>query len=214
MLRAGDGFLALIPSDHVYFYRMGDPAWKFIWMMWTGPALVSIWESLNQTDVRLLRKRASSPEVGFVQSLLSRRKSGDFFTKTDAIDSYRLLLELCDREEKVSSSRPHARIAGRLERETRRRPNASIGKDGLAAAFSLSRFQFYRALRQETGLSPKDWIVRRRLDRACRLLRETQKPIAEIAVEVGVPDANYFARLFRKRIGFTPRAWRRLFLAG
>jgi AraC-like DNA-binding protein len=213
VLERGHGFFARVPSDHLYFYQPGDPAWRFIWVMWTGPALPSIWESLNQTNVRIFKRDASAAGIRFVQFLLAQRASGDPFRKTDAVDAYRLLLDLCHHDEESPSSRHGRRVVSRLEKQIRRRPAMPIGKDGLAASLSLSRFQLYRALRRETGLSPKDWLLRRRIDHACRLLRHTRKPIAEIAVEVGLPDANYFARLFRRRIGFTPRAWRKLFSA-
>ena len=209
-LEPGRGFLARIPSDHLYYFAQGDPAWHFVWAMWSGPALGAIWESLNQTDVRLLSASPSGPEAGFVRALVRRRTSGLPSTRAEALDSYRLLLDLCSpgRDERRSAA---SRLIPRLEKAVKRHPAASIGKDGLASALALSRFQLYRAVRKETGRGPKEWTARRRLDRACRLLRDTRRTVAEIAVEVGLPDANYFARFFRKQTGFSPGGWRRLF---
>ena len=205
------GFLARLPSDHVYYHRAGDPAWHFIWAMWSGPAARGLWESLNKTDVRIISGRPPGPEVARLRLLIRGRASGLPSTPADSAEAYRLLLDLCRPGPTPAPLRRGAALLPRLEKTVRRRPTAPIGKDGLAASLDISRFQLYRAMRRETGLGPKEWTARRRVDQACRLLRGTRQPVAEIAVAVGLPDANYFARFFRKQTGFTPSAWRRVF---
>jgi AraC-like DNA-binding protein len=64
-------------------------------------------------------------------------------------------------------------------------------------------------VRQRTGRTVVDWITERRMAEARRLLSGTDVPVAEIARRVGLPDAGYFARVFRRSHGTTPRAWRR-----
>ncbi|GAA3434163.1 helix-turn-helix transcriptional regulator [Kutzneria kofuensis] len=64
-------------------------------------------------------------------------------------------------------------------------------------------------VRQRTGRTVLDWITERRMVQARRLLAETGLPVSEIAHRVGIPDAGYFARVFRHSNGMTPRAWRR-----
>lgn len=64
-------------------------------------------------------------------------------------------------------------------------------------------------VRQRTGRTVLDWIIERRLAQARRLLAETDLPVADIARRVGVPDPGYFARVFRRGNGVSPRAWRR-----
>jgi AraC family transcriptional regulator len=99
------------------------------------------------------------------------------------------------------------------EKLLRHELGSPVGKSGLASRLGLSRFQFYRALKQELGISPHEWTARQRVARACLLLKTTRRSIADIAVDSGLPDANYFARFFRQRTGFSPRDWRRLFAA-
>lgn len=176
-------------------------------MMWAGPALRSVLDALSKTDVRLTE--TGSPEL--VRSLLLSRSNGLPSTPDESVEAYRLLIDLF--RPKAVSRMQTAPVLPRLEAAARRQPSAQVGKEGLAAALRLSRFQLYRAVRKETGRGPKDWTARRRLNQACRLLRETSRPVSEIATEVGLPDANYFARFFRKRTGFSPRDWRRLFAA-
>ncbi|MBR4109741.1 MAG: AraC family transcriptional regulator [Oscillospiraceae bacterium] len=62
---------------------------------------------------------------------------------------------------------------------------------------------------QEQGMSIGKYILSRRMEEAKRLLRETSLPINEVGVAVGLPDASYFCRIFKKTCGMTPLKYRR-----
>lgn len=55
------------------------------------------------------------------------------------------------------------------------------------------------------GMPPTDYLTRVRILKSLELLQTTQLPIAEIAAQVGIDDANYFSRLFKKTVGYPPR---------
>ncbi|RMF23984.1 MAG: helix-turn-helix domain-containing protein, partial [Bacteroidetes bacterium] len=78
----------------------------------------------------------------------------------------------------------------------------------LAQRAATSRSQLHRKLKALTDFSPQQFIRKIRLDKARRLLRETDLSIAHIALECGFNDASYFARIFSKEIGQTPTAFR------
>lgn len=84
-----------------------------------------------------------------------------------------------------------------------------IAPQVVAGEFGCSLDHLNRRLRAEAGTSVGGLIRRGRLDTACRLLRSTERPVGEIGSEVGMDDANYFARWFRTHMGFTPSGWRR-----
>ena len=60
------------------------------------------------------------------------------------------------------------------------------------------------------GISPHQWLMRRRLHAARQLLAATDQPIAEIAGACGFADAAAFCRAFKRGEGTSPAAWRRL----
>lgn len=80
--------------------------------------------------------------------------------------------------------------------------------DKLASIAHMSRRSFLRVFQSATGTSPLAWLIEQRISRACGMLRHTDKPITEIAFEVGFNDSNYFTRQFRKATGFSPRDYR------
>ena len=66
--------------------------------------------------------------------------------------------------------------------------------------------------KKETGRSIIDYVLDRRIDEAKRLLLEGSASLPQIAEAVGFNDYNYFSRVFKKRSGYSPTAYKRLVL--
>lgn len=64
--------------------------------------------------------------------------------------------------------------------------------------------------KKETGHSIIDYIIAKRIDEAKRLLLECSLSLSGISELLGFHDYNYFSRVFKKRTGYTPSAYRRL----
>jgi len=78
----------------------------------------------------------------------------------------------------------------------------------MAAAAGLSPMHFAAQFRVATGQRPHDYLQRRRIERAQRLLRETALPLAEIALMAGFKAQAHFTTVFRRLVGTTPHRWR------
>jgi AraC family transcriptional regulator len=81
----------------------------------------------------------------------------------------------------------------------------------LAAAACLNSVYFGRQFKRTTQLSPHQFIIQRRLERAKTLLATTAQPIADIAAGCGFCHQEHLTRLFRSRCGITPWAYRKAF---
>ena len=68
----------------------------------------------------------------------------------------------------------------------------------------MSRFHFARVFRQIVGVSPMEYLLTLRIDRAKMLLVAGNLPLCEIATSVGFADQSHFTRRFRRRVGMTP----------
>ncbi|MFJ3485251.1 helix-turn-helix domain-containing protein [Pseudomonas sp. NPDC090202] len=84
----------------------------------------------------------------------------------------------------------------------------------VASECSLSRSHFSRAFKKNTGLSPRDWFLQLRLDKAKGLLVESDLSISQISLDCGFADQSHFTRVFTRVVGFTPFNWRRASAAG
>ncbi len=78
----------------------------------------------------------------------------------------------------------------------------------LAEEVSLSASHFSRLFVNRTGHSPIDYFIQLKIQRACRLLDNTDWSIAGIARETGFEDQFYFSRQFRKVMNMSPREYR------
>lgn len=73
----------------------------------------------------------------------------------------------------------------------------------------LGERQFYRKFKSRTGMTFIDYVQSVRIDEACRLLRSTDRKVADIASSVGYQDITFFNKLFRKKTGISPREYRK-----
>ena len=63
--------------------------------------------------------------------------------------------------------------------------------------------------RERFGEAPYAYLLRRRLETACLLLRSTALPVREIAFRLCFSDERYFATLFRQKTGLSPSQYRK-----
>jgi AraC family transcriptional regulator len=84
-----------------------------------------------------------------------------------------------------------------------------IKVDILARLAGLSASQFTRAFRRSTGVPPHRWHLNARIRRAQQLIRDTNQPLAEIALAIGFADQSHFANTFSRWMGVSPGVWRR-----
>ncbi len=65
--------------------------------------------------------------------------------------------------------------------------------------------------RTETGKTPGSYIQHVRLSQASRLLSNTDLTIQNISTMAGIPDANYFIKLFKREYSMTPNQYRKFY---
>lgn len=83
-----------------------------------------------------------------------------------------------------------------------------ITLEDLARRAHMSKSTLGRCFHECVGMSPMAYAIELRLKHAEHLLRDTTTRIRDIAPSVGIEDPSYFARLFRKRTGLEPSAYR------
>ena len=86
--------------------------------------------------------------------------------------------------------------------------NRHLYSDAVARLCNMSASHFSHAFRKTYGLTFQEFLLRYRVNRACRLLAtETSPKIAEVAFAVGFSDPSYFTRVFKRYIGVAPSSY-------
>jgi AraC family transcriptional regulator len=109
--------------------------------------------------------------------------------------------------------RPHSmhgnRRLGRLLEYVEDHLADDIGVSDLSHAAGVPIIDVNLGLRAATGLSPWQFVLLRRVERAKNLLTTSQRAMSEIALECGFSSSQHFATAFKKQVGTTPSAYRR-----
>lgn len=84
----------------------------------------------------------------------------------------------------------------------------SISLKDIADTMYVSQHYLSHLFKKEVGDSPFNYLISRRIEEAKRLLADSNKPIHEIASQVGYGNDKYFSMLFKKMTGQTPSAFR------
>ena len=80
--------------------------------------------------------------------------------------------------------------------------------DDVSKELQISPYYFSKLFKKRTGSNFIEYLTNVRIERAKELLRNTNKSMKEICLEVGYSDANYFSRTFKKNVGVTPSEYK------
>ena len=156
---------------------------------------------------------AQAPTLSFLASLIERAASAlevDVETSRNCLQRAVALLGVPVRERRAERSTKLAAwqtkklltyIEGNLSK--------SIRAEDLCDIVNLSASHLNRAFKASVGHPPHRFVIRSRIKRAQLLLRDTQRPLAEIALDCGLCDQSSLCRHFRRLVGQTPQRWRR-----
>lgn len=81
--------------------------------------------------------------------------------------------------------------------------------DSIRREIALGEAQYARLFKRSMNTTFHQYVINRRVERARKLLTETNMPAAEIACECGFADQVHLTRLFKKIMGETPIKFRR-----
>lgn len=172
----------------------------------SGHMLDSLLESSGLAHVDALRPR--DPEVlrQLMDEAFSNIKAQDagYQLKCSAI-AYRVLLELG--VELMAEKHPP------MVYEALKLMDCSLGGqmtiDDFCERLGTSPATLNRAFRKHLQMPPMEYFIKMKMDSACRLLRYTNLTVKEIAGKTGYSNQLYFSSEFRKRIGVSPKAFRK-----
>ena len=83
-----------------------------------------------------------------------------------------------------------------------------LSLDVVAQKVNMSSFYLSKLFKEETGETFINYVTDRRLEKSCKLLKETEKSVKEITADVGYNDQNYFSKLFKNKYGLSPTEFR------
>lgn len=150
--------------------------------------LIRLWQELS-ADAPAARLRAHDVGAMVLDALATRRPGRSVPPATRERLTTHTLRRVCDYVE--------IRLADDLD------------VPGLAAVAGLSPAHFARAFTATTGMTPFRYVMTRRLARARERLERSNRPVLDIALDLGFKTPSHFAARFHREFGVPPRAVRR-----
>lgn len=81
--------------------------------------------------------------------------------------------------------------------------------DAFASSMGYGRTNFFRKVKELTGMTPNEYIRQARMELSAELLRDRTLTISQVAYKVGISDAYYFSKTFKNYFGITPSQYRK-----
>lgn len=198
-----------------HYYATSDDYWEVKWIHFDGKAAVDFCNLINGDGHRVI----SLDEEGFQQfntlfELLSNlTDKNDIYNSVEITSILTRLLALMVQYSLTSSSSEretshHSRVQSAIDYiETHFTEKITL--DELASKAYLSKYHFLRVFKEQTGISPIEYLSGIRISRAKILLKSTDMTLSEISEVTGFCDSKSLIRVFKDKTGETPGRYRK-----
>jgi AraC family transcriptional regulator len=208
----GSAMLLYFPHENRYWLPSGG-RWKFFFLCLHGSEILRIWKNLIGRYGPLITLSPESAELKTASAIclkiLRNEVRSPWRASSLAYDLGMTLLENLHRD--LPSTASHHRPASIQNAMVYCRDHLAlpIGVEEMAQAAGYSRFHFTRLFLKSEGVSPMEYLTRRRMQLAVQLLKTTTDPVKLIARRCGYKSSGYFGKVFLKTYGLSPGDFRK-----
>lgn len=206
----------LLPATNKYisYWADDDDPWTIYWLHFTSDQINTVNNSLNinisKSPIQIpLNENAISIWQNIYQTLEMGYSHENLISASFCL--YYLLATFLFPERHVyNSADNNGDIITRSIQNMRNNLNAKLTVEDMASQHRLSLSHFSSLFRKATGMSPIDYFIHLKMQKACQLLYLDRNRIKAIAMQLGYDNPYYFSRLFKKYIGSSPKEYRQL----
>lgn len=209
-LRRGDVFFLHRGVRHTYHARPGVLWHKVFVILWpdTAKALLQQLGLQDVVCIHIPHTKFAAVHKLFTSMLQLAHTKPPLFRDHLSERAYELLVELAHIHQAEAAKQTRPTPLQRALAHVEERGCGDVSVHSMAAAAGCSPRHLSRLFSRAYHLTAHAWLVRFRLQHACALLQRTDLRIGDIAEAVGYLDPLHFAKVFRRVIGCSPRAYR------
>jgi AraC-like DNA-binding protein len=192
---------------NAYFYpENGTEPWHFIWISFFSPTVEKMVKEINDNYGQIFHIPRESHLVKTLFSYQNSKRSTRFMSP---FEGAHLVMDILTNLGKyVSEDDQHQAIPARLVKRVQEYMHKNIEKvlsiEDIAKECEVSREHLSRVFKEQLGESPATYLVKRRMELACRLLISTNLSCKEIASQAGYENVVSFNRTFKRLVKMTP----------
>lgn len=210
-LHSGD--CVFIDCRKAYSHSTADNLWSLQWCHFYAPSLPAVYEKYKERGGRpLFHPENIDLFTGLLSDLYNLAAMSDYIRDMRINEKLGTLLTLLMEQswhpECMTVSRKRMELI-EIKKHLDEHYAEKITLDDLARRFFINKFYLSKIFKETYGTTVNNYLISKRITRAKQLLRFTDMTVDEIGVAVGMGDANYFSRMFRKVEGSSPREYRK-----
>jgi AraC-like DNA-binding protein len=118
-----------------------------------------------------------------------------------------LLSEVLGRSRKAEQDGGAAALVEQAKLAMQQAVDTALRIDSIAGQLGVSMDRFYGAFKDYTGMTPYQYFIQLKINKAKRLLDAESASVKAVALSLGFEDPYYFSRLFKKKTGMAPSTW-------
>lgn len=202
----GDVYLLGCEEDHDYESDEEHP-WKKIWFNASGPLVNTLIEQYGLRDRVVIDGTGTLPFFEKIVNLCREGKTESEINTRAAVICHELF-QVLNRNVRTTP-RSENGDAILLKNYLDVHASEAVSAETLAALIFKSKSQTLRLFKKAYALTPYEYLIEVRLNRAKVLLRDSGLSVKEIAYRVGFNDEHYFSFFFKQKCGLTPSAYRK-----
>lgn len=203
-LRSGDAFLVEVPGNYVYRLPEDSPSWEFLYLVFWYPQALEIFRDIIAECGNIFRLNPDGVVIQKAWTLFRLFRSGEIRDKYAAsLSAWEFLMNLC-REAGRNGEDHRNGLVPMVDAYCNSRMDSPVTVEDLARHCGYSRGYFTRRFQKESGIAPLDYVMKRKLEHALKLMAGGRIGIKELAFRCGFSDQGYFTRRFRRYYGMSP----------
>ena len=213
-VRISDNCLFFLPADYPHEYYPDEIKWDTRYVAFDGYACRDILSELNMTGPMVIKVADTCSMINLYDKIFVALKSDKVYgnyTCSGLVYSY--ILEFYRLASDIA-------VKGGAEKSNILMPTLNYIDNNFRNDFSVavlaeisgvSQQYLCRIFKQTMNLRPNEYITRRRLIEAKKLLSESDIPVSDVAAQSGFSDTGYFCTVFRRYESITPVEYRKIY---
>ena len=218
VLSAGSAFL--ISSNQCFYQASLEKPWSYYWIHFSGDAAKCFLSSasLSADQPVYFTKKNNLITMDFKNTYkvwmsghASVSEEKLFLLMGSIYNLFGDMLETSDAKSAVYSMKKNSNKAVSMcENYVKHNYWKKISLNELSTITNLDPSYLHRLFKKELGISPGEYILKFKINRAQHLLNTTDLSIGDIASSVGYQDQLAFSKIFAKRIGMSPQKYKNM----
>ena len=207
-LSKGDAFL-IWPNVITYYKADEQEPWSYMWVAFSGKQAKEYLQKANLNVCNLIFQYRDDNIKKYIKRLNNSNQLS--IVKNFKLIGYLYLLLGKIIEESLKLDNEKDIINNYVEEAIifiKANYSRNITIYDIARYLSLNRSYLYKLFQQQLSISPKQYLINYRIDKACELMSYSELTISQISRSVGYSDPLMFSKIFKKYRGVSPKYYR------